>query len=383
MLSDRRRFRQAALILALAFAVLSLATTTGWGWIPALIVGVMVAAALLVDAIPDVVLLAGVTIATVVAEATDGANTGYFVVITVLGIVASAPTGWPERVVEAAAIASPFGLWVARVPDYLEFGFWTWSAGLFMGWLFGTVTGRLAQAVEELQASRRQLAESSARDERHRIARELHDLVGHSFSVVLLHLAGARTTLDRDPERARKALAEAEEVGRRGMNDLREALALMRSDAVPREPVAGLDQLNGLIERYRSAGLAVETDVDPTVAEHPDGVGAAVGLVVHDVVREALTNAAKHAPTKPVTVAIKATDRVSVAVTNPVDHPSGRAAVSTRPGVGLAGLRERVESIGGSFEAGCRADHWRVAADFPCRADQAGSRPGDAPVVAS
>ncbi len=166
-----------------------------------------------------------------------------------------------------AALLAPLGLWVARVDDYIELGPWTWTAGIMLGWLFGLIIGRLWELVDALEQSRAQLAESAARQERTRIARELHDLVGHNFSVVLLHLAGARSILRRSPDEAEEALRKAEEVGREGMDDLREALTLMRAGTPVGQPVETVDALSELADRYRSAGLDVAVDVEgPTRA---------------------------------------------------------------------------------------------------------------------
>ena len=231
------------------------------------------------------------------------------------------------------------------------------AMGFALGWLFGVVIGHLTRAITELRESRALLAESTAREERQRIARELHDLVGHSFSVVLLHLSGARTTLGADPERAASALAEAEAVGRKGMDDLREALALMRTDEGRRRPVESLDGLDALVEEYRRAGLDVRLRRDGST----DDVATSVGIVAYEVVRESLTNAAKHAPESCVEVELAVqTDALVVAV----DNDAAPSPAST-DGRGIDGMRHRVRSLGGRFDAGPDGTRWRVRARLP------------------
>lgn len=361
MLSDRAEFRKAALIVASGFAVWSLASSAGWGWVPALVTLIVIVVQLVTDWIPAPLFVLGAGLPTVVAEAGDAGNVGYFAVIAVL--IAVSATDRIDRWTQVAIVAivlSPIALWIARVEDYVDFGPWTWTSGLALGWLFGVVVGHLQRALADLEASQAKLAASTARRERQLVARELHDLVGHSFSVVLLHLGGARTRLATDPAAAAEALAQAEAVGRRGMNDLREALALMRSEERPRPPVARLDELDGLLDRYRGAGL----DVTLVAKGDVERVGSAVSIVLYEVVREALTNAAKHAATEPVAIAVDiGHDEVSVEIENPS---------STRPtsdaGHGLIGMRERVESLDGTFEAGRVDGRWRVRACLPARA---------------
>ncbi|MEO1061502.1 MAG: histidine kinase [Actinomycetota bacterium] len=369
LLTDRQDFRKAVLIVALGFAVWSLAVSVDWGWIPASFVVVVLLVELVTGRLPDPALLVLTIVPTVIAESQDKGNVGWFVIVLLLAIVSSAEDIRPvTRVLIGATIAAPAALWVARVDDYVELGPWTWLSGLALGLVFGLVIGHLTRAIDELERSRALLAESTAREERQRIARELHDLVGHSFSVVLLHLAGARTTLASDPDRATAALADAETVGRKGMEDLREALALMRTDAGYRRPVESLDAVDPLIEQYRAAGLAVRVERDGPL----DAVATGVGIVAYEVLREALTNAAKHAPDAVVDVELTAGE-TSVGVV--ISNDAGRAADGTGRGSGIDGLRQRVRSLGGSFDAGRSGGRWRVAAQLPRSAAVATDHP--------
>ncbi|MEM9712044.1 MAG: histidine kinase [Actinomycetota bacterium] len=370
LLTDRRDFRTAVLIVALGFAIWSLAVSVDWGWIPASFVLLVLLVELVTDRVPDPLLLTLVTVPTAVAESQDKGNVGWFVAVLVLAVVASAdPIRSVTKMVMAVTVLSPLVLWAARVEDYVELGPWTWLAGLALGVIFGLVIGLLNRAIGELEESRALLAESTAREERQRIARELHDVVGHSFSVVLLHLAGARTTLSRDPEQAAAALADAEEVGRKGMNDLREALALVRADEGRRRPVESLDGLEPLVEQYRRAGLDVSLERTGPVGE----VATGVGIVAYEVVRESLTNVAKHAPHQAVGVELAVSgDELEVSVVNPLPE----VVAGTQPGAGLDGMRDRVLSIGGRFSARADGDRWRVHARLPVSAVDTDDRAG-------
>lgn len=372
LLTDRRDFRTAVLIVALGFATWSLATSVDWGWIPASFVIVVLVVELVTKRLPDPLLLVLTVVPTALIEAQGKGNVGWFVVVTVLIVVASADEiGTGTRVLIAATIAAPVVLWAARVEDYVELGPWTWLAGLGLGWVFGVVIGQLTTTIGELEESRALLAESTAREERQRIARELHDLVGHSFSVVLLHLSGARTTLATDPDRAAAALADAEAVGRQGMDDLREALALVRDEEGRRRPVEGLDGLDHLVEGYRRAGLDVGLRRDGPF----DEVATGAGIVAYEVVREALTNAAKHAPDAEVEVEV-CVDAATQALTVTIVNDAGGPGATDGGGNGVEGMRHRVRSLGGSFDAGRSDGCWRVVAQLPAGA-AGGSGPSE------
>jgi signal transduction histidine kinase len=224
------------------------------------------------------------------------------------------------------------------------------------------VVGQQWALIGELERTRTKLAETAVVEDRQRIARDLHDLVGHSFSVVLLHLSGARMILTTSPgeaAEAAEALRQAEAVGRRGMDELRQALMLMHHGThslAPAEP----GELERLVASYRDAGMRIDIDV----AGDMDGVSAAPRIVLHDVLREALTNVAKHARSPAATIRIGIDrDRVSVRVESALD---GRSA-DRGTGLGLVGLEHRVAAIDGTFQAEPDREHWVVQAHLPRR----------------
>jgi len=255
-----------------------------------------------------------------------------------------------------AGIATPLVLHGA----YGHWGWPYWMMGLLFGWLMSTQVRRFRLLVAELQAAREQLAEQAVSEERRRIAAELHDLVGHSLTVVLLHLTGARRRIRADPEGAEQALAEAEEIGRRSLAEIRRNVAILRGDGARTgtAPTPGARDVPELVASAASAGADVPLAVNGSL----DDVEGVVGLALSRVLQESLSNAAKHAPGAPVTVDVGgAADAVHITV---VDG-GGRPAQSSPPGVGLIGMRERVESLGGTLAVGPFEDGWRVSARLP------------------
>jgi len=243
------------------------------------------------------------------------------------------------------------------LPPRENFGVLSWILGVGFAVLSGRLVRRQLDLTERLQAAQRELAAVAVAEERRRIARDVHDLVGHGLAAMLLHLTGARHVLRRDPDAADEALAEAETAGRRSMAELRSVMALLRAadDSGIDAPVPGLADV---VRLTTDAGveLAVEGDLD--VPE------PAVGLAAYRIVAEALTNARRHAPQAPTRVRLAVTgDTVIVDVTS---FGATEPARDGRPRYGLVGMRERAETVGGAVTAGPGPDGWRVHAELPC-----------------
>nr|WP_297425486.1 histidine kinase [uncultured Actinotalea sp.] len=222
----------------------------------------------------------------------------------------------------------------------------------------------LADLVERANAVARERdrqAELALAGERARIAREMHDVVAHSVSVMIALADGATAALDRSPERARAALDELSDTGRSALADMRRILGVLQGDDAPLEPQPGGLDLAGLVERFRTAGLPVRTTGLGTPLP-PDG---GLQLAVFRIAQESLTNALRHAPgTEAVDLVLRREDGgVVVEVTDlgatVPREPAGGA------GQGLIGMRERVAAYGGRLEAGPYADGWRVTAWLP------------------
>lgn len=225
----------------------------------------------------------------------------------------------------------------------------------------------LVERANALARDRDQQAQLARAAERSRIAREMHDVVAHSLSVMIALADGAGVALDRSPDRARAALDELSGTGRAALADMRRVLGVLDTtghDApgpgtAPLDPQPGSD-LDGLVERFRTAGLPVRAVIDPHL---PDD--ANLRLVVYRIVQEALTNTLRHAPgTTGVDVGVhRRPDAVEVTV---LDH-GATLAVPPSPGTGrgLIGMRERAALYGGTVEAGRAAGGWRVHARIP------------------
>lgn len=201
---------------------------------------------------------------------------------------------------------------------------------------------RLAEESQQEQA-RRRIAE-----ERLRIAREMHDVMGHSLAVVTLQAGVAEHLLETRPEEARQAIAAIRQVSRKALGELRYELAMLRGesrDGPSRAPTPGLRDLGGLVASVREAGLDVRLD-----AEVPEGVPAIVSAAAYRIVQEALTNVARHAgPRAAATVRVAAAeDGLVVEVAD-----DGRGMPPGTPeGTGLKGMRERAEALGGTLGTG-------------------------------
>ncbi len=222
-------------------------------------------------------------------------------------------------------------------------------------------------AVEVLAA--RERAALGASQERLRITRELHDIIGHAMSVMVVQAGVAERLLDTDPARARTAIAQIGTTGRTSLSEMREVLAALRdgdSDPgtdLPRDPAPGLAQVATLAARVEAAGLPVTLRVDGEVRPLP----AALELAAYRVVQEALTNCLKHSGATRALVTVSH-DGEGVRVV--VDDDGSTPALPGAPsGHGLVGMRERVAMFGGELVAGQRPDGgFRVDARFPVHA---------------
>lgn len=264
----------------------------------------------------------------------------------------------------AVVVAALFGgLTVASGSEYLEW---------------------LDERARRLEIERDQQSAIAAGAERTRIARELHDIVSHSLSVVIT-LADAAAVVSRtDPERGAEAMAEVSEVGRHALSDMRAMLGVLRTDerAVDLAPQPGAAQVDALVARVRATGLSVDLDV----GGRPFPLGAAAELTVYRIVQEALTNTLRHAGAGRAQVAIRY-DAPTVEVRVSDDGGSGAAsppspgasppgpgrasgAASDRgvprgsaPGRGIEGMRERAALHGGTLQVGpVPGGGWTVSA---------------------
>ena len=241
------------------------------------------------------------------------------------------------------------------------------AAGVLAAGVWGL--GAYAQARRERAAGlaweREQRARMAVQHERTAIARELHDIVAHSVSVMLIGVRGARAVLRASPDEAYDALARVEATGDQSLAELQRLLALMRTpaDGIEQRPQPSLADLEELIAEYRDAGLPVRWEVTGAPRPLPGGVE----LSVYRIVQEALTNVLKHARATRVVVSLAfGSTRLELEITD--DGASSDDCAG--PGHGIVGMQERVALLGGEIETGRRAGGgFRVRARLPLGAD--------------
>jgi signal transduction histidine kinase len=223
------------------------------------------------------------------------------------------------------------------------------------GWLLVLATGAEITYIRQQRSmrAREEAARRRAGEERLRIARELHDVLGHTLSLISVQAGVALHLLDKQPEHARVALAVIKDASKDALRELRSVLDVLRQvhEEPPRAPSPGLASLSDLVSRASEAGMQVQTEVSGDLT----GLPASVDLAAFRIVQEALTNVMRHAG--------QATSRVHVTcngqeLTLLIDNEGGRGGSRDRigPGQGILGMQERATALGGVVEAGPRPD---------------------------
>ncbi len=203
----------------------------------------------------------------------------------------------------------------------------------------------LVARAEQAERMAERDVELAARDERSRIAREMHDVVAHGLSVIVIQADGARYAAAKDPEVAVGTLETISATGRESLTEMRRLLGLLRDGDTGVAPQPGLDDVRHLVDDARAAGTRIEATLPDPAPEVPDGVG----LAAYRIVQESLTNVRKHAgPAATVRVSVRIGREVEVEVS---DDGRGAAAGSDGRGLGLVGMRERAAVHGGTLEA--------------------------------
>ncbi|GAA0569329.1 hypothetical protein GCM10010172_62110 [Paractinoplanes ferrugineus] len=269
----------------------------------------------------------------------------------------------------SATIADPVGVIVrppvdlaavgSSVLDLAGFGALVCAAGLSLRFL-GVQRVTAAERRGNAERERAQLARVAVAEERARIARELHDIVAHSLSVIVLHAQGAEYAFDRDPARTRAALGTIGTTGADALEEIRQLVRILRDGGGGGDEPAPDHTLASVVERARAAGAAVELVVDGAPAELPRGVA----LAVYRIVQESLTNALKHAGPAPA-VTVRVAYRPG-AVELEISDDGAPSVRTPSGGHGLIGMRERATLYGGTFDAGpYLGGGWRVRARIP------------------
>lgn len=251
------------------------------------------------------------------------------------------------------------------------------GSSFVVGWaLVVLVTAELIrmsrQRAAETARTRAEEERRQASEERLRMARELHDVLAHNISMINVQAGVALHLMDDNPEQARTALAAIKDASKEALTEMRGVIGALRAqgETAPRAPTAGLDGLDDLLARARSAGLDVETAV--TGERRPLPAGA--DLAAFRIVQESLTNVTRHAGPGPVTARVRIAYGEHEIVVEVEDDGRGASPLDDRPvGSGIRGMRERAAALGGAFEAGPRpAGGFAVRARLPLDAGPAG-----------
>jgi signal transduction histidine kinase len=370
-------FDLALALLATAAELAQVSGATGTPQAPALVLAVVAGGALAVRHTAPLAVLATTLAATVAIVALGEDPAGVSVLIALyttaaicerrVSLAALAPTVAIAAVTSAATADTEgrqtsawFG---AIIVSVLIVGIWGLGA-------YAQTRQRYRHELEERAAyaerEKDQLARIAVHEERASIARELHDIVAHSVSVMLVGVRGARDALRASPDVAEETLARVERSGEQSLAELRRILALLREPEQTAEshPQPSLAELDELVASYRTAGLPARLEVIGRPIPLPSGVE----LSVYRIAQEALTNALKHSDPTNVTLTLAFRDTgLELEV---VDDGMTATPDAAKTGQGLVGMRERVALLGGELQTGPReGGGFRVAARLPVGGD--------------
>ena len=261
----------------------------------------------------------------------------------------------------AGAVVVGVSAWAAwRVHPHEGSRVWTEAFVVLLTLFASTAFTRLLETVAELRRTRAELARVAVAEERERFSRDLHDLLGHTLSVMVVKAQAVRRLVDVDPDAAAAHAADIERVGRTALLDVRQAVDAMRAPTLPEE-------LAGARDALAAAGIrtTIEAGTGNFIGELPDGAGAVLAWAL----REGVTNVLRHSGAD--TCRIEVNDRGDhtelVILDNGVGAPVRPAEGSLARAGGLDGLRDRLGAAGGSVDAGATGEGFRLVASVPAR----------------
>jgi signal transduction histidine kinase len=246
--------------------------------------------------------------------------------------------------------------------------------GIALGWAMKSQRLLLLRQ----RAASREHAQLAALEERRRIARDVHDVLAHTLTILMVHVNSARLLVHDDPEATSEVLDEVATYGRRCLEEIRRTVGLL-SENSPNAveingPIASAEAIQKLVATYRRAGIDIDLRLDVamgqigTLAEAP----SAIWHSHYRVVQECVANAVKHASGAPVDLLIEVSDsQLRMKCSNPI--VDGEVLELPKGGNGITGMRERVEQLGGSFSAGLESKRWVVRTDQPLTTVVAGT----------
>ncbi|GAA5062552.1 histidine kinase [Nocardia callitridis] len=281
-----------------------------------------------------------------------------FILVATAGEIAAIA---PKRVSIPVTSAMMLELVVFDSIGHLSEGMLVYSVGVAFGWMAGLMLQYQRRFLYQERDYQEIRAAQAADEERRRIAREVHDVIAHSLSITLLHLTGARHALetDRAVDEAVEALTDAERLGRQAMADIRRTVGMLDARPGTRAPEPSVHDLPDLIDDFVRAGLRVRyTGTDDLTAVSP-----AVGLALYRIGQESLANVVKHAPGASAEVRLSV-DPAAALLTVDSTLPEGRSE-HRGSGMGMSGMRQRAELLGGRMTVGPYADGWSVRVCIP------------------
>jgi signal transduction histidine kinase len=297
-------------------------------------------------------------------------TSGFAHVTFVVAFFVAATAGKRQSAWLVLVLAFVWDIWLAP----LAYGYGVPPANdalLLAGWLLALAiaaeaTRIAAERAAATIANRRTEQRRNQSEERLRIARDLHDVIGHNISLMNVQASMGLDLMDSQPEQARAALSAIKSVSKEALEELRTMLTTLRQDddVAPRSPAPGLDRLPELIELTTAAGLTVEVEVRGKARPLP----AAVHLAAYRIIQESLTNVARHTGRAQVTVRVTYSEaEVRLEIEDDGTPLSDRgAAIGT--GSGITGMRERAAALGGDLSAGFRrGGGFLVSAWLPVR----------------
>ncbi len=305
-----------------------------------------------------------------VAATIPSSGTGLAHVSMVVAFFVAATAGKRYAAWSALALCFVWTIWLAplaygyAIPPAID-------ALLLAGWTLALVIAAEATRIRpERAAATRASPHLDQRrhqsEERLRVARDLHDVIGHNISLIHVQASMGLDLMDSQPEQAGAALSAIKAASKEALEELRTMLTALRRDdeAAPRSPAPGLDRLPELIGLTRAAGLSVEVEITGTAPPLP----AAVHLAAYRIIQESLTNVARHAGRARVTVRVTFDDAGMHVEIDDDGTPPSEEASATGTGSGITGMRERATALGGDLSAGFRpGGGFRVSARLPVR----------------
>ena len=217
----------------------------------------------------------------------------------------------------------------------------------------------LKQRATDAERTREEEASRRVSEERIRIARELHDVLAHSLSIVTVQAAAAETLVRRDPEKASESIRHIRLTGKQALAEVRSVLGVMRTDegGARLEPTPGITDVERLVTQVRDAGYRVSLVLNGNL----EAIPAFASVSAYRIVQEALTNAVRHASPRHIEVHIDASDALRLRISD-----DGQSTAAVLDGHGIRGMRERIEALGGTFAAGpCDNGGFEVTATIP------------------